>query len=174
MPYCPSCGKEVREGASFCAECGNPVKGNSVPQDAKQPERPKVEAAGSQRLATAGKRFANYLIDFAGCYAFGYSIGFVLGATDNGALIDGMNETFLGILILITYYTFFESIWHRTPAKWLTRTKVVMHDGSVPSFGNILGRSCARLIPFEALSFLGGARPRGWHDRISGTSVIED
>ena len=69
------------------------------------------------------------------------------------------------------YYVFFESIWQRTPAKFLTKTKVVMVDGSKPDFKHILGRTLARLIPFDHLSFL-SSHPVGWHDEFSGTLVV--
>jgi len=45
-------------------------------------------------------------------------------------------------------------------------------DGNKPSFGLILGRSLSRIIPFDALSFL-GANAIGWHDTISKTRVIK-
>ena len=89
-----------------------------------------------------------------------------------GTLI--LKETALYIIILLVflfgYDIFFESIWQRTPAKWLTKTKVVMTDGSKPNFLHILGRTLARYIPFEAFSFLFG--PIGWHDSLSRTLVV--
>jgi hypothetical protein len=78
-----------------------------------------------------------------------------------------------GLVILplfIIYYCLFESLWQRTPGKFLTGTKVVNLDGSKPSFLRILGRSFARYIPFDNLSFL--FMTRGWHDYLSKTLVV--
>ena len=44
-------------------------------------------------------------------------------------------------------------------------------EGRTPRFPQILGRSLARLIPFEAFSFF-GALGVGWHDSFSNTRVI--
>ena len=39
-----------------------------------------------------------------------------------------------------------------------------------PTYGQILGRTFSRFVPFEAFSFL--PSPVGWHDRWSGTRVV--
>lgn len=44
-------------------------------------------------------------------------------------------------------------------------------DGSNISFAQALGRTFCRFIPFEVFSFL-DSRPRGWHDSIPKTKVI--
>ena len=74
---------------------------------------------------------------------------------------------------MFTYYMLFEIFWQKTPGKWITRTKVVMADGSKPDFLHILGRTFSRFIPFEPFSFL-GKNPVGWHDQLSKTRVIND
>jgi uncharacterized RDD family membrane protein YckC/type II secretory pathway pseudopilin PulG len=125
--------------------------------------------------ATVGRRFGNFFIDMVGLYIWsfvlGLIIGFVLALAGLGniaALVGGI----LGIFFYPLYYLFFEGIWQKTPGKWLTKTKVVMEDGSKPDFLHILGRSFARWIPFEALSFLFSGHPVGWHDRLSRTLVV--
>ncbi len=69
------------------------------------------------------------------------------------------------------YYTFFEGIFARTPAKWLSYSKVVTIAGEKPLFGWILVRSLARItiidmffIPFLRVPL---------HDYISKTHVVE-
>jgi hypothetical protein len=47
-----------------------------------------------------------------------------------------------------------------------------MKNGSPVDYSHILIRSLVRLIPFEHLSFV-GSYPVGWHDRYSGTIVID-
>jgi len=50
MPYCPSCGAETTESASFCAECGDDL------QPAASDDTPEAESAASdppEQSATA-------------------------------------------------------------------------------------------------------------------------
>lgn len=130
-------------------------------------------------IATRTKRFLNAFIDnfvvrvFAGC------VGIFLGAI--GAFPEPASESDLrplfvgmlwGILVTMTYFVGMESLFQRTFGKFVTGTKVVNADGGAPSFKQILGRTLARAIPLEALSFLVGHRPIGWHDSLSGTRVI--
>ncbi len=69
------------------------------------------------------------------------------------------------------YYTFFEGIFGRTPAKLFSYSKVVTHAGDKPSFGWILVRSLARLtiIDMFFIPFLG----EPLHDYVSKTHVVE-
>jgi uncharacterized RDD family membrane protein YckC/type II secretory pathway pseudopilin PulG len=76
------------------------------------------------------------------------------------------------VVVYLGYYLIFESIWQRTPGKWITKTKVVDREGNKPSFLRIVGRSLARFIPFEAFSFLVSSYPMGWHDSLSKTLVV--
>ncbi len=125
-----------------------------------------------------GKRLLNYIIDYAAIYALntglGMGIGVVLGMTNNAALLDSMTPFFvvIGLGVYVAYYILFEHLFARTPAKWVTRTIVVNEEGRKPSLGQCVGRSFARLIPFEAFSFL-GAKARGWHDSMSNTYVVK-
>ena len=57
--------------------------------------------------------------------------------------------------------------------KLITKTRVVMEDGSNPTYLDYLKRSFCRLIPFEAFSFL-GSEGRGWHDSVSKTYVVDE
>jgi hypothetical protein len=45
----------------------------------------------------------------------------------------------------------------------------VVSDGAELTTGRVLLRTLARLIPFDAVSFLVGAK---WHDRASSTAVV--
>jgi uncharacterized RDD family membrane protein YckC len=75
-------------------------------------------------------------------------------------------------LCLPIYYILMEGIFGRTLGKLITGTVVVDGFGNKPSFGKIIGRSFARLIPFEAFSFL-GSTGRGWHDSLTDTYVVK-
>ncbi len=75
--------------------------------------------------------------------------------------------------IIFLYYLFFESIFRRTPGKWLTFTKVVNNTGGKPSFPQIILRSLIRLlllIDWLAFPFL---NEKALHDYLSGTEVVE-
>lgn len=88
--------------------------------------------------------------------------------------VIGINELISSIAISILYYVIFESIWSKTPAKFITKTKVITEYGEKPNLKTIFVRTLIRNVPFEAFSFLGSQHPRGWHDRWSKTIVIND
>ena len=49
---------------------------------------------------------------------------------------------------------------------------MVLENGEKPKVDVILLRSLARIIPFEPFSFLGNS-PRGWHDTLTKTYVVD-
>jgi len=68
------------------------------------------------------------------------------------------------------YYLFFETFFKTTPAKILTHSMVVSSEKEEAlSFIRILGRTSARFIPFNSLSFLFKSI---WHDSLSTTMVV--
>ena len=137
-------------------------------------------------LAGMGIRFANYVIDslvFIGLYygsvfASAILLGFLAAAfrwdfifEDEGSPVFGLLSMITYVLIHFLYYGICEAIFQRTLGKLITGTKVTAIDGSKPKFLRIMGRAAARLIPFDAFSYLGG--PEGWHDTISKTRVVD-
>lgn len=122
--------------------------------------------------ATVWRRLCNVVIDLIFLYIFYVLISVLLSpAVSESTLPLGLKMLF-GWSQYAFFYVFFESIWQRTPGKWITKTKVVKLDGTKPGPGRIFGRFLCRCIPFEALSFLFGEYPYGWHDRISKTMVV--
>jgi uncharacterized RDD family membrane protein YckC len=132
-------------------------------------------------LATQGQRFLNYLIDFVAQYAISALVG-VLAVLLSELLdinflanwISEMNtlEQYLfGAFILLIYYGVFETLLARTIGKFITKTIVVLEDGTKPDSATILKRTLCRFIPFEQFSFF-GINTRGWHDTISDTYVV--
>jgi uncharacterized RDD family membrane protein YckC len=121
-----------------------------------------------------GTRFLNLIIDSIArlmlSWAFFFCVGVVCVAAN--IEIDRIAATFLGILFALAYYMILEGLTQRTVGKFVTGTIVVRADGSKPSFGQIVGRTFARIIPFEPFSFF-GAVPRGWHDTLSDTYVVK-
>ena len=131
-----------------------------------------VPEVGPFPLATQGQRFINYLLDQAICIglAFMVGIGFAwFGATE---IIERIPGFVFGSIIVLLYYIPQEALLNRTLGKLATGTKAVRADGKPMTFGQVLGRTFARMIPFEPFSFL-GSKPIGWHDNLSGTRVVQ-
>jgi uncharacterized RDD family membrane protein YckC len=150
--------------------------------DQSNPYRAPVSVLGASVVATAvdagkGRRFCTMLAD-TGAQCLITLLGFValslvLGpeALERSSQLTQM----LGSLgASFAYYAFFEATWGRTPGKWICGTVVIDENGGTPSLGQVLGRTAARFVPFEAFSLLLSAdeEPRGWHDRWSKTRVV--
>jgi uncharacterized RDD family membrane protein YckC len=141
-----------------------------------------IKAKGLAVLQTsAGKRFANYVIDLIALLLLYFVLGvmsaivvlvFFPEAVDTMERdIDRFNWIFtLGIYFL--YYTILESSAGRTLGKLVTGTKVVDEQGKTPGIGTIMLRTVSRWVPFEAFSFL-GSDVRGWHDSWTNTYVVD-
>lgn len=74
-------------------------------------------------------------------------------------------------ITMFVYYTIFELIFKRSPAKWLTISKVVNKSGGKPAFWQILVRSIIRLTIIDCffIPFL----DKTLHDYVSRTEVVE-
>jgi len=136
-----------------------------------------IRAQMIHESAGGGTRFANHLLDsiilmftYAGlAMLLAFMAPDVLNIfAQNDPLIDLP----LNILMILLYYTLFEATTGRSPAKFLTGTKVVDMDGNQPGLSTILTRSFCRLVPFDGLSFLGDT-DSGWHDKWSKTRVVK-
>lgn len=133
--------------------------------------------------ASQGLRFANLLIDRIVVYAI-----FFLYGTFSVLMYQLLNvELFLNfarklselsrledILVTVTVYFFYVFLMEyftkgRTVGKYITGTKVISTDGTIPTLQEFFIRNISRLVPFDALSFLG---QNGWHDNWSDTRVI--
>ena len=136
----------------------------------------------SDFFATHSQRFFNFSIDLAIQYALllgiGTTITIIADLTNNYALseriknTDVVEQSLAGIIIGLFYYSLTEIYFSRSLAKYFTKTIVVMKDGSKPDNKTIFMRTFCRLIPIDIFTFLGFS-PRGWHDRISGTYVVQ-
>jgi len=132
-------------------------------------------------LASKNNRFANYLLDMIPQYAFFYGLAylfFYIGElTGDYTLNNFLAEltTFQDYAItyafFLIYYFSMESLTQRSFGKYITNTKVVLSNGEKPTSQDVLIRSLCRIIPFDALSFL-GANGKGWHDSLSKTYVV--
>jgi len=104
-----------------------------------------------------GTRFVTYIIDFIVYYVASLMLGFVYGIAclAIGIQVNQALAFLLGIACFVAYYVILESTTQRTIGKILMGTIVVQADGSKPSFNQVLGRTFARMIPFEPFSFFG-------------------
>ena len=122
------------------------------------------------------KRVINYILDGV----IPIFVLLILGVLGIGALMPKMSFTgkwfgYVYVGLFLIYFLFFELIFGKTPAKFITRTKVVSEDGFKPTWLQIFLRTCSRLMPFEPCSFLDQdiKKTYGWHDRWSGTVVVD-
>lgn len=134
-------------------------------------------------LASAGKRLANFIIDYIVKNIVLFILFFIVIFIDqflgDGSIafwaqsINKLEEMLIGFVLLLVYYTVMESLTKgRTVGKYITNTKVVDKKGNSLGSDVILKRTLCRIIPFDAFSFLGN-NPRGWHDSLSDTYVID-
>ena len=75
------------------------------------------------------------------------------------------------LALRLVYYLVCESVLGASPAKYLTKTRVIDYEGNKPSFKHIAIRTLIRLVPLESISFFTGD---GWHDKWSETLVAKE
>lgn len=128
-------------------------------------------------LVTGWARFGHYMLDrlfyFVVELLFGVAIGAFLGLTGNGDWLENGGDniiTVFGYVVLYPwYYILLEYSSQASLAKLILKRVVVNEYGEKPTFGQIVGRNYARLVPFEAFSCFSDL---GWHDSWSKTYVI--
>lgn len=121
---------------------------------------PTLKSQSMKTITGKGKRLINFIVDTVCIYFISYIF------SDQELTMP----TILAILIPPFYYIIFEGLFQKTLGKLITGTKVLMENGSKPDLKHILGRTFARMIPFEPLSVL--FNTRGWHDTLSKTIVV--
>jgi uncharacterized RDD family membrane protein YckC len=138
-----------------------------------KPEEGNLKLTRINQVAYRDKRVHNLAIDSLIIALIFYS---VLSVVFSKSIFEtrqfDLREYFSLYIITFLYYFLFELIFHKTPGKFFTKTKVVMNNGVPVDSFHILIRSLVRLIPIEHLSFV-GSYPVGWHDRLSDTIVID-
>ncbi len=135
-------------------------------------------------MASMGQRFLNYLIDgimqlflLIALAIISFIIGDLMGTKKAVHFFAGLDKNTVALYtvtfaIVLIYYNFFEILFARTIAKFITRTVVVDEHGEKPHYDLILIRSLCRLIPFNPVSVL-FFQGRGWHDSLSKTYVVD-
>ena len=128
-------------------------------------------------LASTGQRFLNYIIDIVCYYLFIFfiSILIVMAAGADAAIsLQGVGATYAFVFgTFLIYFFLSELIFKgRTIGKFITRTKVLNEDGTMPTAKTYLLRTLCRFVPFEPFSAF-GSPPRPWHDKWTKTMVID-
>ena len=142
-----------------------------VPEFTTELESLLDETAGP--AASAGIRFANFIIDRIAIGVAGAFIRGIMGALFITGRAD-RDLTFqfgfiLGYLALdILYYTILEGTSGRTLGKLCTSTHVIKTNGQPITMRDAFLRSLSRLVPFEV--FTGFGTP--WHDSWTDTTVV--
>lgn len=116
------------------------------------------------------KRLVNFLIDYLLVYVYFGIVGSFTGVSDGHEVSFFVAITFLFVPMI--YFLLSEVFYGKTVGKIVTKTRVVGVEGSKLGLKKVLIRTLVRIIPFEPFSFLGSNK--GWHDRVSGTYVVED
>ncbi len=152
---CKKCNKEIPDQVTHCAYCGAATS-EAIPNIQITP-------------ATTSKRFINYIVD---------GIGIMIVSSLVSASISGSSSWLLQWLVVpFVYYFISEVLWSKSPAKFVTNTKVVTEYGGKPTASQIAIRSIVRFIPFYPIFFLLTTKKGhriGWHDRFAHTVVVED
>jgi uncharacterized RDD family membrane protein YckC len=125
-------------------------------------------------LPTAGRgaRFLNFVIDgIISRIAATLFAGVLAGAFGREDHMPLLVLPFV-VFVFFGYYVFQEWAFGWTLAKLITGTRVVRLDGNKPKLPQTIGRTLARVIPFEPLSVLFSDSKLGWHDSLSNTRVV--
>jgi uncharacterized RDD family membrane protein YckC len=128
--------------------------------------------------ASKQQRFATYVVDrivTAGLSFFFSAAGvpafFVVSVRELDTIPRVVVSWLWAATLIVAYYVICEGTSQRTLGKLVVGTRVVdVNHGGAPSLKQIVGRTFARLIPFEPFSFF-GEKP-GWHDDLSDTRVV--
>lgn len=128
-------------------------------------------------FVTGWARFGHFLLDrlfyYIAAVIIGLTIGMIIGFLGGADWLLSINERLLDLIFYVilypAYYLILESSTQTSLAKLILKRVVVNEYGEKPTFKQILGRSYARIVPFEVFSCLGTT---GWHDNWSKTYVL--
>lgn len=148
-----------------------------------------VKVSPEIEIATIGQRIGNGLLDliFSSVvfsiaypiilileniyYEYIYSLDFFYYVYIRG-LYEKLLFLIVFLLVFLLYYIVIESLPNKQSfGKMITKTKVVRRDGSKPSFGQVIGRTFARVIPLEWITIF--FKQKALHDILSNTIVVK-
>jgi uncharacterized RDD family membrane protein YckC len=134
------------------------------------------EAPASVPLEVAGRgrRFCTYVVDSLVLWVLNtvalIALMVVRGNFDPNALGLGL-QLAVNLSLMLGYYIVMEGMFARTIGKFACGTTVVDAKGAPPTWGQVVGRSFARFIPFEFLAIFGANRLM-LHDTLPDTRVV--
>lgn len=134
-------------------------------------------------LASKERRFMNYIIDcFSRILISFLIISVLMNLSKRGMMSDDLGgpfgeyvfRFFIVFLSVLFVYFISESLFSRSPAKFLTNTRV-LYSKERKKTASIALRSIVRLIPIlDSFSFLFGNKREGFHDAWSNTIVVKN
>lgn len=128
--------------------------------------------------ASHSQRIGNLLLDTFVMLLIVFLVTYFGIKTENKTILSFVSNLYFfrdfpyDLILSFCYYTFFEFLFSRSLAKYITGTLIVDYRGEKPDFMAFVLRSLSRFIPFESISFL-WPFGRGWHDMISKTYVVD-
>lgn len=172
--HCHRCGAANMSGARYCSMCGATISA--------VPSAPTLRGSPQLELATKGSRLIHSIVDSLAVFLLMLVLIFCYGALLGmvGADTKEMDEAgaFQAAMVAflycgyLGYYILSEFLFGRTLGQRITRSRVIRKDGTQPRLGQVIGRTLARFIPFDAISLLVSREGIAWHDAASGTRVI--
>jgi len=123
--------------------------------------------------ASQNKRFQNFFIDLYILLTIGFAVWYFLASYYN-INISVKNILIYCPFIYALYYTLFEGLIGQTLGKMLTGTKVILKNNKRPGIHLIILRTFLRFIPLDPLFYFFSRNPRGLHDKLSGTYVVDE
>jgi RDD family len=168
---CSKCGYDnLPEGTQDgkCDECGHPLLSKSENLSSQISDSISSSVVSTSTI----KRIVNYVGDIIIAQFIILAITMIPSSAGGlSSSVESGGNFALTIFILFLYYFLCEARFQRTPAKFITRTKVVMKDGSKPSAGSIALRTLIRFVPFIVFSM--SSYGTWWHDQWTNTRVVD-
>ncbi len=162
---------------------------NDIADEKKKANEERLKEENERKVelepyASSGKRFLNWMIDLPLSMALAFpfvilfykTVYFIIGREGYkvfAKIIGNAGDYVLFYFFLFLYYFIFESTIQRTPAKFLTKTKVLDINNTKPTKKQIFIRTLSRFVPIEMLSGFGKPKWIGWHDSWSHTKVVK-
>jgi len=168
---CPNCGAEVKEGDTFCGECGNLIPGKA----AEEPLLGKKEDVGTvPNHAGFGTRFVAYLIDVIIIDFVSLFLAFLFFYYEEAFYAMGT----ISVIIGMPYFIYFFGTTGQTPGKQLMKIKVVTVGGSPLTYGVGFMRWIGYLVSGLTLGIgflwiLWDKNKQGFEDKIARTYVVK-
>ncbi|MGE2716266.1 RDD family protein [Mycolicibacterium litorale] len=182
---CPQCGSGVASNARFCRACGQPLTAR-IP--VARPHHPPVRRSGSRtvtaeptgapapvRSAGGRVRCTSFLLDLAAM------ISPALPLSTAAAVLGVAEVVYVVVPVAFAAVWLWMQIWQGTTGKTFGKAMLGLRlvraaDHRPPGVAATLLRSlaCTATLGSAGLPVLVSAAPRdGWHDRLSGLTVLD-